>query len=234
MTKLIAGIVGALILGHAAVGVPTARANGFYVNLHGGPHYLNDADLSRDPHGVPLDIGRLHFDNLGGTVGIAGGYVWEDNPLWDNPWWDDGFAVETEFAYRHNDLDHDTFHGDSTDLDGSLDTYTLLANVYYRIDTHTKLTPYIGGGVGISMLDLDMKRGDDGWFHAWDTDTQFAYQFIGGLAYDIAQHWSVGVEYRYFGTQDPSFIDHVDGTRIWTETVYHAHEVLFGVTYTFN
>jgi len=30
------------------------------------------------------------------------------------------------------------------------------------------------------------------------------------------------------------FIDHVDGTRIWTETVYHAHELLFEVAYSFD
>ena len=79
-----------------------AHADGFYANLHGGPRYLLDADLSRDPHGEPLDVGRLHFDNIGGTIGIAGGYDWNN-----------GLALETEFAYRRNGLDHDVFHGDS-------------------------------------------------------------------------------------------------------------------------
>jgi OmpA-OmpF porin, OOP family len=224
MTKPLAGIVGALILCHAVGnGVSAARADGFYVNLHGGPRYLEDANLSRDPHGGPLDVGRLHFDNIGGTVGIAGGYDW-----------DNGLAVESEFAYRRNGLDHDEFHGDSTDLDGTLSSYTLLANLYYRLDTGTDFTPYVGGGVGISLLDLDMKRGNEGRFHALDTDTQFAYQGIAGLAYAVAPHWSVGVEYRFFGTQDPSFIDHPDGNRVWTETVYHAHELLFGISYSFD
>lgn len=224
MTKPIGGIVSAFILCHAVGdGVSAARADGFYVNLHGGPRYLEDADLSRDPHGEPLDVGRLHFDNVGGTVGIAGGYDW-----------DNGLALETEFAYRRNGLDHDEFHGDSTDLDGTLSSYTLLANLYYRLDTGTDFTPYVGGGVGISLLDLNMKRGDEGKFHALDTDTQFAYQGIAGLAYAVAPHWSIGAEYRFFGTQDPSFIDHPDDNRVWTETVYHAHELLFGVSYSFD
>ena len=224
MTKPIGGIVSAFILCHAVGdGVSAARADGFYVNLHGGPRYLEDADLSRDPHGEPLDVGRLHFDNVGGTVGIASGYDW-----------DNGLALETEFAYRRNGLDHDEFHGDSTDLDGTLSSYTLLANLYYRLDTGTDFTPYVGGGVGISLLDLNMKRGDEGKFHALDTDTQFAYQGIAGLAYAVAPHWSIGAEYRFFGTQDPSFIDHPDDNRVWTETVYHAHELLFGVSYSFD
>lgn len=96
------------------------------------------------------------------------------------------------------------------------------------------VTPYIGGGVGISLLDLDMKRGDEERFHALDTDTQFAYQGIAGLDYAIAPHWSVGREYRLFGTRDPGFIDHPDGNRVWTEIVYHAHELLFDVTYRFD
>ena len=224
MIKPSAGMLGAFVLCQGlAHGASAAWADGFYVNLHGGPRYLEDANLSRDPHGEPLDVGRLHFDNIGGTVGIAGGYDW-----------DNGLGLETEFAYRSNGLDHDVFHGDSTDLDGTLSSYTLLANVYYRIDTGTDFMPYVGGGVGISLLDLDMKRGDEGRFHALDTDTQFAYQGIAGLAYTITRHWSVGVEYRFFGTQDPSFVDHPDGNRIWTETVYHAHEVLFGVSYSFE
>ena len=108
-----------------------------------------------------------------------------------------GLALETEFAYRHNGLDHDTFHGDATDLDGSLDTYTLLANVYYRLNTGTAFTPYIGGGVGISMLDLDMKRGSDSWFHAWiptpssrirrSAVLRTRWRGIGALA------WSIGI-----------------------------------------
>ncbi|MGH6894667.1 MAG: outer membrane protein, partial [Dongiaceae bacterium] len=202
---------------------PAALADGFYVNLHGGPRYLKDADLSRDPHGEPLRVGRLDFKNIGGTVGVAGGYAW-----------DNGLAVEGEFAYRRNGLDHDEFDGDSTDLDGTLSSYAWMANGYYRLDTGTDFTPYIGGGVGIALLDLDMRRGDEGRFHALDTDTQFAYQGIAGISYALAPHWSVGVDYRFFGTQDPSFIDHPDGNRVWTETVYHAHEVLLGVTYDFN
>lgn len=208
---------------HLLASGAAAHADNFYINLHGGPRYLLDADLSRDPHGEPLDVGRLHFDNVGGTVGIAGGYAW-----------DIGVALEAEFAYRRNGLDHDVFHGVSTDLDGSLSSYTLLTNVYYRLDTGTEFTPYIGGGVGVSLLDLDMKRGDEERFHALDDDTQFAYQGIAGLAYEVAPHWSVGVEYRFFGTTDPSFVDHPDGNRVWTETVYHAHEMLFGVSYTFD
>ncbi|HEV8390482.1 MAG TPA: outer membrane beta-barrel protein [Dongiaceae bacterium] len=224
MIKPVAALSGAFVLCQVlGDGAPAAWADGFYVNLHAGPRYLLDADLSRNPHDGPLDVGRLHFDNVGGTVGVAGGYDW-----------DNGLALETEFAYRRNGLDHDVFHGDSTDLDGSLSSYTLLGNVYYRLDTGTDFTPYIGGGVGISLLDLDMKRGDEGRFHALDTDTQFAYQGIAGMAYALAPHWSLGVEYRFFGTQDPSFIDHPDGNRVWTETVYHAHELLFGVTYRFQ
>jgi opacity protein-like surface antigen len=188
---------------HLLASGAAAHADNFYINLHGGPRYLLDADLSRDPHGEPLDVGRLHFDNIGGTVGIAGGYQWNI-----------GVALEVEFAYRRNGLDHDVFHGVSTDLDGSLSSYTLLTNVYYRLDTGTEFTPYVGGGVGVSLLDLDMKRGDEERFHALDDDTQFAYQGIAGLAYEVAPHWSVGVEYRFFGTTDPSFVDHPDGNRV--------------------
>lgn len=202
---------------------PDAFADGFYLNLHGGVRYMLDADLSLDLHGEPLEVGRLHPDNFGGVAGLAAGYAWQS-----------GWALETEFAYRRNGLDNDRFHGETTNLHGALSSYTLMGNGYYRLDTGTDFTPYIGGGVGISLLELEERRGDGGEFHAFDTDTQFAYQGIVGVAYKLASDWDLDVEYRYFGTQDPSFIDHVDGVRTWTETVYHAHEVLFGVTWEFN
>lgn len=119
MTKAIAGILGTLVLWVVFCdSAPRPLADGFYLNLHGGPRYLEDANLSRDPHGEPLRVGRLHFNNVGGTVGLAGGYRWPN-----------GLALEGEFAYRRNGLDHDVFDGISTDLDGSLGSYTLMTNV---------------------------------------------------------------------------------------------------------
>ena len=202
---------------------PDALADGFYFSVHGGPRYLLDADLSLDLHDEPLRVGRLFPDNIGGVASVAAGYAWQS-----------GWAAEAEFAYRRNGLDADRFDGETTDVHGSLSSYTLMGNGYYRLNTGTDFTPYIGGGVGISLLELEERRGDGGKFHAFDTDTQFAYQGIAGVAYKFAPDWNLDVEYRYFGTQDPSFIDHVAGVRTWTETVYHAHEILLGVTWELN
>lgn len=226
MIRAIAGISRLLLLSLVMSGSATmACADNFYANLHAGPRYLLDANMSRDLHGGPLEVGRVHFDNVGVTAGAAGGYVW-----------DFGLALEGEFAYRHNGLDEDVFSGVTTDVDGSLSSYTLLLNAYYRLHNKTDFTPYVGGGVGISLLDLDMRREGEGHstFHGVDTNTQFAYQGIAGVLYDLAPHWSLGLEYRYFATQHPAFVDSVSGTRVWTETVYRAHEVLLGVTYDFN
>jgi opacity protein-like surface antigen len=222
--KMFAGTSRLIVLslaGFAASG--PAHAGNFFASVHAGPRYLLDADLSRDEHGGPLEVGRLHFDNFGGTASVSGGYEW-----------DNGLALESEFAYRRNGLKKDVFFGESTKLDGTLSSYTLLLNGYYFLRNESSFTPYIGGGVGVSLLDLDAQREGEATFHGYDTDSQFAYQGIAGVQYEFTPHWSLGVEYRFFGTQDPSFIDSVSGTRVWTETVYHAHEILFGATFTFD
>jgi opacity protein-like surface antigen len=84
-------------------------------------------------HGEPFS-GRLI--NLGMVVGASAGYSW-----------DMGLAAEAEFAYRRNGLDEDVFSGVSTDVHGTLSSYTLMANGYYRFHNDTPFTPYIGGGV---------------------------------------------------------------------------------------
>jgi len=222
--KPIAGILAVFILEWLAFAeARSAVADNFYVNLHAGPRYLENANNSRNVHHGPLVVGRLHFDNIGGVGGVAGGYQWEN-----------GLALEGEFAVRSNGLDKDIFLGNTTKLHGWLNSYTLLANGYYRLFNSSDFTPYIGGGVGISLLEFKERREGEDTFHAFDTDTQFAYQGMAGVMYSLAPQWHLGLEYRFFGTQDPSFVDHLDGVKVWSETVYHAHEVLLGVTYDFE
>lgn len=96
-----------------------------------------------------------------------------------------------------------------------------LANAYIDLGTWSGLTPYVGAGLGVDVL---YQKAQVQWFQGnlvpyagttWtdpatgttymgnldrsysNTYLKFAYAFMGGFAYDITDHWSVDIGYRY-------------------------------------
>ncbi len=71
------------------------------------------------------------------------------------------------------------------------DLWNFLANGWVDIGTDGPLTPYLGGGIGLGVLDID----------GLDTETGLAYQVGGGINVDVTPDGDlfVGVGYRYFG-----------------------------------
>ncbi len=68
-----------------------------------------------------------------------------------------------------------------------------------------------------------------------DSDVQFAYQAIVGLSYALSPKTNLGVEYRYFGTRNPSFTDDPDGGGNVTANFEHQnHNVLLKLIYRFG
>lgn len=72
---------------------------------------------------------------------------------------------------------------------------------------HTNIVPYIGGGVGGSESIFDGHAFSDGVTTVYGTedDTVFAYQGFAGMRFTLGPNVSLGVGYKYFATQDPTF-----------------------------
>jgi opacity protein-like surface antigen len=87
--------------------------------------------------------------------------------------------------------------------------------------------PYAGGGLGMADLALEDIDGDDGG--DFDGDYNFAYQLIGGVAYNINPSWKLNGEVRYFGINDQD----LENDFLSFKTTYHAFDLLFGATYSF-
>jgi opacity protein-like surface antigen len=80
-------------------------------------------------------------------------------------------------------------------------------NAIYTFDDvggNAAFQPYVGAGIGGADLETSMYDG------TWSADTVFAYQFIGGVGYQVAPQWTLFGEARYFGTQGSEF-DGPDG-----------------------
>jgi opacity protein-like surface antigen len=181
-----------------------AEGNDMYVELQAGPTFPEDSDLSQGGQS-----GELTYDtgfNVGGAAGIR--------------FLDVGRA-EVALSYRQADTDRLKQFG-STPVSGDVGLFTSMANGYIDIPINLPVTPYVGGGIGVGVVMADFRANGN---KVDDDDTQFAYNLMGGLIYQLQEDVAVRVGYRYLATTDAE-IQGVD-------TEVHLHEMVFGVRYEF-
>jgi len=197
-------------------------ATGPYLSVQGGATWVQDADFDYDLP-APFSIsGESEFET-GFNAGVSAGY-------------DFGPArLEAEIVYRENDFDtleatlsgfgpplDGTFRGD---VDGEVNSTSLMVNAFWDIENETPVTPYLGAGLGLANVEVD---GDD---FDKDDDTVFAYQFAAGIAVALTPNLSLDLGYRYFATDDPEFDDDLVGFSF--ETEYQTHNASLGLRLTF-
>ncbi len=115
-------------------------------------------------------------DNAEG-ISLALGYNY--NPI----------RVETELTLRNN-----------LDTGGAkIESHTLFANVYYDFKNSTAFTPYIGGGIGLSIIDFKIKNPA---FTKSDSSTNFAWNIGIGVGYELCPQNRIDLGYRFadYGT----------------------------------
>jgi len=83
---------------------------------------------------------------------------------------------------------------------GDFDSSTWMLNALYDFNTGTRLTPYIGLGLGLMSVELTYRPGDVDVIK--DDDNVFAYQLIVGLNYEVNDSFSVFASYRYRDSRD--------------------------------
>ena len=210
------------------VSVSSAQAGqGWYVTGGVGGQFLDDStDTTSDAFGNSATV-KTKFD-VGFGVNGAFGYSWDS---YGNAGGGAVFRVEGEVLYKMNDidgLDVTAILGPflvvgSFDGTGDVSALGLMANAWYEFKTGMPWRPYIGGGVGmanislndvgITVLGIDFPVADD-------DDWVFAYQFGAGLNYELTRQVVVGIEYRFFATTDPEFVD-VTGAKFSGEVLSH-------------
>ncbi len=212
----------AVLVGAGAPGtVPGARAQ-WYASANAGVSILRDYDIT-DTFAAGNATGEVDSDN-GAVFSAAVGHAWG------------GLRVEGEFSYRKNDLDSvrvDTitvagvvFTALGTfDFEGDTTSYGFMANGWYDFDTGSNWVPFVGLGVGVARLNLDIQSVAGVGVTYDESDTVFAYQVGAGLGYRVTPTMTVTLSYRYFATKDPEFDDGVDKI----ETEYASHNIMAGL-----
>jgi len=109
-----------------------------------------------------------------------------------------GPRVELEGVYRSNQANAG---GTGLTNTGNIGQLGVLANLLYDFAPGSTITPYIGAGAGVGFVDSTSSLGS----------TQFAYQGIIGLGWNVDTNFRVNLDGRYYGTTNPSV-----GGSTWT------------------
>ncbi len=153
--------------------------------------------------------------------------------------WDGGFGIaasvgydlfqgnnirtraDLELAYRKLGLDENTvpFAKDVS----SADTFTMMANGYLEFPLQqTGISPYVGLGAGMAVVDIGGAKGDD---------TVFAWKAIAGLGYSLSEYTEVFGEYNYLVLDDIEYSSLLNNQNNFLQ--HRSHNLAAGVRFRF-
>lgn len=193
------GLVSAVALLAASAPAALAATSGPYIALHGGwvsegGYALGDTQTTGTA-GSTTTSSSVKVKSKNGTVGmVAVGYGFADK-----------MRAEFEAAYRMNNNKDVTNWSNTasgnpsgTVAQSSKDkNIALMVNAYYDLANSTKLTPYLGAGIGYAQNQHSQTHSSNPW--------NFAYQGIVGVSYPVVPAVAFSLEYRYFATLNPSY-----------------------------
>lgn len=203
------GGLAAAIMGALSVSSVTAAAEplaGFYIGASLGASWLAKTNQSIfPPSSTDLSTPSNHFQqNWTAGPALVGAVGWG---------FAGAFRIEMEGAYRLNrSSDRNLLFSRPIPSNGMARSFSLFANLAY--DWHLGLvTPYAGVGVGYvwnrwSRVGGSVMGGEGAYgVSIADTKGSFGYQAILGVSMPVTAvpGLSVGFEYRYIGTNQPSF-----------------------------
>ena len=234
---LIAVAASAMVLGFSSVKAadiePVAEPAGWYVSLFGGVSWLDKVNTDYEYRGFEgtyhADIGTDTGFIVGGAIGT---HVMDD------------LRVELEVAYSENDADkihYSAADGRSGNFDaaGNFEILTFMANLWYDVPLGEALTPYVGGGAGIAVVDADPGYAHDQFYNpVFDSsEVAFAFQVGAGLKWHVSDNIALDVGYRLRGIDGPTF-DAAETDPNNDTSNYHAdwmwsHNLIAGVSFGF-
>lgn len=194
-----------------SAGAPASAAfDGLYLGAAAGVAISEDSKF--EGPGVDVDAGLGNAPALSGFIGHKYGSNWR---------------TEMELGWRS--FDAETVAG--TDASGDLDVTHLMFNGLYDFDVDlapsldTRITPYLGGGIGPALVNVDGISPVNG-SSIDDRELVLGFQGIAGLNYEISDRMSLFTDYRYFRTQEFT-VKTAAGTGLDTEAIDHRFMIGF-------
>lgn len=136
--------------------------------------------------------------------------------------------LRAELEWNMQSQSKDTLSsGTVSDLMTNIGTQNLFANIYYDFHNFTPLTPYVGGGIGLSFINFEANQGSTSFKD--NTTSNFAWHADIGVALSILPSIALDLSYRYnqFGEAKTG------GNIPITTDVITAHQAVFAIRFTF-
>jgi opacity protein-like surface antigen len=144
-------------------------------------------------------------------------------------------VVRGELEYAINSTAKETSLVLGDNIKGELMTQSVLANAYYDFDIKQlkNFKPYVGAGLGLGINSLKVEA-SDGYKLGDDTTVGFAWQVGAGVAYNLCNHLTLDLGYRYMNYASTKFTyTTVDLDKEKHDFDTYSHEIRFGARYAF-
>lgn len=163
--------------------------DGAYIRVGAGATFVSDwaQDYAFNPAMVFVTApptGQTLSNGEGFLAGVALGFDYAD-----------GIRTELEYRYASSQIDSVTTNNltgpvTATSANDDLNAHFIFSNFYFDFYNQTRLTPFIGGGIGGAVVENENGA----------RDAALAYQGRAGVAVAINNGFSVDVEYIYVRT----------------------------------
>jgi outer membrane protein OmpA-like peptidoglycan-associated protein len=177
-----AALLGAAALVAFSVPANAARLTGWYGVFEGGGTYIHDVEIASGiPPALPVTSTVAAEYGVAGLAGL--GYAY-----------DNGWRVELEGGYRHNNLESLVTGGVATAMTGDLSQYTAMVNFMYDFPSSGPVTFSVGAGVGANWGRLDTPSLSS---PILSDDVSLAFQAIAGMSFRMASWLDLVLNYRF-------------------------------------
>lgn len=201
---------------------------------------IDNAEMKGEVEGLGSESFGLDSEkdsSFGGALAIG----YDFNPNFQVP-----VRMEIEYAIRsesEGEYSDALYSGpDFYRLSGNMkfNIQSVFLNAFYDIETGTPFTPYVGGGLGIAIIDAEgeLKFSENGVRlyddSASNSVTNFAFNLALGVGYDVSENFTLDLGYRYadFGNAETGDVG-IAPLEVKGKAHLIAHEALFGLRYTF-
>lgn len=219
----LSGFLALTSVANAADPIVDDPGHNWYVSVFGGYTFADDYNFDFiNAGGVDFPY-SVSFDD-GFVIGSAVGMVFNEN-----------IRFEVEVAHSVNDFGDDYVSDDggfvALDERGNVGITTVLANVWLNANMDF-VQPYIGGGVGIGIVDGDLSHSNGSLDSLDGSDVGFAAQAGAGLRFPASDSFEIDLSYRLRAVFDAEIDSAISGFSASSEDFY-THTVQAGVNILF-
>ncbi|MCW8858237.1 MAG: outer membrane beta-barrel protein [Deltaproteobacteria bacterium] len=195
-----------------SMGLVTPSSAEPYLSINTGAVWAKDSNLSVQGYDSP---GEHSYDIGYVTMSVAIGKTYTN-----------GIRAELEIPYRFNDIDEFSMENLSPqEFDREISLLALMTNIYYDFDTGSSLKPFVGGGIGYGLMQIE-------GLHDHRDAGVFAYQLMIGCGYALSKKLTFDLQYRAFATENPEFTNPEPNVgKITIESEYMTHNLMLGLRY---